>query len=217
MNTLTLFIDIPFSGFRPVWSREYQDTYPVPPPSTIYNMLLSLIGIDWNKKDKYRGIQIALAIQGEREPEIAHIFRKFRRIPQSGKKEPDPYTSRRPDFQDLLLWLKCWIWIKDFAKDDSFTTLIKDALTPSTRGKINRYGGLSLGESSHLINEISLMEPSDNGRYLIIDPDGYLTLPVWVHHERCPNDQTVLKRFKLSDPTRLSINPPENAWIEIKY
>jgi CRISPR-associated protein Cas5t len=40
--------------------REYGKTYPVPPPSTVYGMLLSLVG----ETDAYKhcGVQLAIAM-----------------------------------------------------------------------------------------------------------------------------------------------------------
>ena len=54
MEPLCLFVDVPMSSFRPMWSREYQETYPAPPPSTIYGMLLSLIGVERKEKSEAR-------------------------------------------------------------------------------------------------------------------------------------------------------------------
>ena len=40
MQPLTLYVEVPICAFRPHSSREYQDTYPVPPPASVYGLLL---------------------------------------------------------------------------------------------------------------------------------------------------------------------------------
>jgi CRISPR-associated protein Cas5t len=55
---------------------------------------------------------------------------------------------------------------------------------------IDRFGGLSLGESSHLVDEVRCFprpdrNPQDTqaqGRVFLLAPAGRLTLPVWVDH-----------------------------------
>lgn len=44
MNSVALYIDVPCATFRNSRNREYGHTYPVPPPSTVYGMLLSFVG-----------------------------------------------------------------------------------------------------------------------------------------------------------------------------
>jgi CRISPR-associated protein Cas5t len=54
---------------------------------------------------------------------------------------------------------------------------------------IDRFGGLSLGESTHLVDEIWLLDPAHEERLrnrtaqmYVLEPRGLLTLPVWVDH-----------------------------------
>lgn len=193
MEPLCLFVEVPVCAFRPRWSRDYQDTYPFPPPATVYGMLLSLVGVDWQRKLDFAGIKLAVALEDGGEK--SRVFRKFRRVPQAGK--PDPLTSRRPDYQELLLGLRLWVWLSDGSSQTSLVGAVRQALDPRHRGKNQRFGGLSLGESSHLVNEISLKEPQGAGRFLCQDREGYYHLPVWVHHPRCGQGQTRLERFSL--------------------
>ena len=86
------------------------------------------------------------------------VFRKLRRVPQSNAKA-DPLTSRRPDYQDLLLSLRLWVWLKDGKARTSLVEPVAMALDPNHRERIGRYGGLSLGESSHLVNAVSARRP----------------------------------------------------------
>ena len=61
-------------------------------------------------------------------------------------------------------------------------------------GSVQRFGGLSLGESTHLVNEVEPLDsdlqssryqkrtPSPRGQAFLLAPRGHLTLPVWVDH-----------------------------------
>ncbi|MDI6854363.1 MAG: type I-MYXAN CRISPR-associated protein Cas5/Cmx5/DevS [Deltaproteobacteria bacterium] len=212
METLCLYVEVPICAFRPRWAREYQETYALPPPATVFGMLLSLTGVDWPDKEQYAGVELALALTGE--PEKCRIFRKFRRVPQANK-DADPLLERRPDYQDLLMGLEFWLWLRDGQAKNSLTDRVRAALEPYRRQEIQRYGGLSLGESTYLINVISLKkQPEGQGRYLRRDPSGYYQLPIWVQHPRCGNGQSRLGSFSISPLVDLE-EPPEgdNRWI----
>jgi CRISPR-associated protein Cas5t len=208
-SPLTLFVEAPMCAFRPYASREYQDTYPVPPPSTVYGMLLSLVGVPREERSRHRGVAIALAV--EAQPSRSKVFRKLRRVPQSGKS--DPLASRRPDYQDLLIDLRLWVWLKR-GKDSASLNLpckVKEALTnPSS---VDRFGGLSLGESSYLVNSISISKtPPNEAIFLRPDPAGFHTLPVWVDHQNAA--QTRTQRFSLA---RLNVSSAlEQCWTFIE-
>lgn len=215
MESLCLYLHVPICSFRPNWSREYQDTYPFPPPTTIYGMLLSLVGVDWQNKTRFAGIRLALALEGI--PKTAKVFRKLRRVPQDAKSRADPLAARRPDYQDLLIDLKLWAWVCDSNRQDSLVELIKTALDPLRRAQISRYGGLSLGESSHLVDEISVRKPNGEGRFLCRVADGYYSLPVWVHHPRCGNGRTRMERFSILPPEPLAQPGEEDErWITVE-
>src|SRR5581483_8832043 len=49
---------------------------------------------------------------------------------------------------------------------------------------IQRFGGLCLGESTHLVNEVKLLPSHSEGRgeALLLAPSGRFVLPVWVDH-----------------------------------
>src|SRR4029077_3026704 len=101
METLTpIRVTVPVCAFRPYASREYQDTFPFPTPSSVYGMLLSLLGVPREQKSRHRGTEMALAVR--RLSGTAKVFRKLRR----GRELEDT----RPDYQDLLMDLQLWIW-----------------------------------------------------------------------------------------------------------
>jgi len=142
VNPVPIRIEVPVCAFRPYESREYQDTFPIPPPSTVYGMLLSFLGIRREDKAKHRGVEMALALPDEPgRTARSRVFRKLRR--------GSDLETTRPDYQDLLLDLKLWIWLRP-GLDSSvppLSTLIPAAIS-DTKMIGQRSGGLSLGESS---------------------------------------------------------------------
>jgi CRISPR-associated protein Cas5t len=195
---LRLLVEVPVCAFRPYTSREYQDTFPVPTPSAVYGMLLSLVGVPREEKERHRGVSMALAV--ERNPQRAKVFRKLRRDRQSqGGNHPE---SRRPDYQDLLIDLRLWIWLKpgDDAARPPLPARVKEALdAPET---VTRFGGLSLGESSYLIDSITDRAiPPPQLVFLRRSPSGFYSLPVWVDHQNSRN--TLLARFAIGTPEQV--------------
>jgi CRISPR-associated protein Cas5t len=189
MEPLRLLVEVPFCAFRPYTSREYQDTFPVPTPSAVYGMLLSFLGVAREEKERHRGVRMALALEGQ--PEQARVFRKLRR-------GEDQHTLR-PDYQDLLLDLRLWIWLErgEDRTDPALPDRVRDGLRhPEV---IHRFGGLSLGESSYLIDTITDRKaPSGNLAFLRPTPDGFYSLPVWVDHTNAQHTHHL--RFTLEDP-----------------
>lgn len=186
---LCLFIDVPISAFRPYESREYQDTHPLPPPSAVYGMLLSLVGVRREYKARHRGV--ALAVATEVLPPRSKVFRKLRR---GGDLE-----VLRPDYQDLLIGLKLWVWLAD--GNDGATPKLPALVAAALRSPqhVTRSGGLSLGESSYLVNVVTIRSPIARQRltFLCPRPDGFHNLPTWVDHEDARH--TIRRRFDLQE------------------
>ena len=44
IDTVGVYICAPVASFRVPRAREYFETFPCPPPSTVYGMLLSMVG-----------------------------------------------------------------------------------------------------------------------------------------------------------------------------
>ena len=186
----------------------------MPPPST-YGMLLSLIGVERKEKARHANVKIAVALQDY--PESGRIFRKFRRVAQA-KKNADPLTARHPDYQELVLWLKFWLWIDDSGAKNPLTEKICAALDQERRKTITRHGALCLEESSHMVNEIKIAagdtSPAENeGRFLARDKTGFLTMPVWTDHK---SDIPHVETFTLLEPELLPAHPLEKEkWIKV--
>ena len=201
-DSVTLRVEVPICAFRPYESREYQDTHPFPPPSAVYGMLLSLCGVRREHKAQHQGSRMVLAI--ESLPNRAKVFRKFRRGKELG--------DLRPDYQDLLIGLKLWVWLTTGADrgQPPLVEKIVEALDQPQR--VDRFGGLSLGESSYLVDSISLREPDDEQtmHFLRPDPAGFYNLPIWVNYEANTNTR---RRFTIRS---LRIDEGiESSWMEV--
>lgn len=205
---IALRVDVPIASFPTSRSREYRETYPVPPPSTVYGMLLSLVG----ETDRYKhcGVKIALALLSE--PAKSITLRKARRFKS---KKIDHKENTRPDFQEILTGIEFIVWIDtgdDLAQPNLGDRLTEAFANPSS---VNRFGALCLGESRDLVNSIDLLAQTDFERplqYLIQDEYGYLSLPYWVDH--IGSSKTRWLNYSLE---ALEIQqPPHSAWTKIQ-
>ncbi len=73
MNSIALYVDVPCATFRQSRSREYGKTYPVPPPSSVYGMLLSLVG----ETDARQHCGVKLSIAMLSQPQKSKVLRKM--------------------------------------------------------------------------------------------------------------------------------------------
>ncbi|MBE9114711.1 type I-MYXAN CRISPR-associated protein Cas5/Cmx5/DevS [Lusitaniella coriacea LEGE 07157] len=206
---LALRVDVPIACFRKSRAREYAETYPVPPPSTIYGMLLSLVG-EMNRH-KHCGVKLAISLLSK--PQQSTVIRTFRRFK---KKEIHDPTNARPDYQELLTNIQFVVCI-DAGEDTAQPTLperLRDALTnPST---VRRFGGLCLGESRDLINSVSIVRDKDKNnplQWLEQNEDGLLTLPYWVDH--IGSKGTRWRRYHLMQPSK-EWQPSQQSWTTIQ-
>ena len=180
METLHLYVSVPVAGFRVAQAREYWETYPVPPPSTVYGMLLSMVGE--SNRLVHRGVQIAIALVSA--PDRSVVLRTLWRV-KSAKLGPGQGNNACPGYQELLTNVCLSVWICDGGDDRGSPTLfarVKSALAAPP--SVSRFGGLALGESTHLVNEVRLWRNGDpvRGQLLAVSPSGDLSLPVWPDH-----------------------------------
>lgn len=202
---VNLFVTVPACSFRKGFAREYLETEKVPPPSTVYGFLLSLVGEE--DRSMYLGSRIAYALL--RKPELSVTLRTTWRI-KNKKVPPGVGVNRKPDYQEVLTGLSLAIW----ASGGGLAERIKAVQTNPER--VERYGGLSLGESRDLVNDILWFPkwPQDKGYWLVRDTEGELPLPVWVDH--VGSKGTVWRQFRLEEGVLET--PPENdeRWITIE-
>lgn len=278
MFVFGVYVTVPIACFRRGMAREYLETELIPPPSTCYGFLLSLVG----ETDRHRHVRCRVTSGIFGKPEVSVVLRKVWRIknrngwknamgdwlvlgdseqkafnrwltarvasvmgrmdtqipeefkwadelenwdregrPDLKKSELEALTkgrsqdqvkeiskwismaseftpllgsgeNNRPDFQQLLTDVRLIIWLDSSEEPDQQETLerrVRRALNPAERGKIERFGGLSLGESTHMVDIVSALESCQQSlrqqrdfRMFQVAETGRLTLPVWVDH-----------------------------------
>jgi CRISPR-associated protein Cas5t len=181
-----LYVTVPVACFRRGLAREYLETEPLPPPSTCYGFLLSLVGE--TRRERHIGCRVAPGLLGQ--PSQSVVLRTVWRV----KKTPlGSSGNTRPDYQQLLSGVEAVIWFESCdepSQSQSGPTLEQRVMgairSPST---ISRFGGLSLGESTHLVDEVCLIDDrtrarlhQEKPRSFLLNPTGRMTLPVWVDH-----------------------------------
>ncbi|MCG8361741.1 MAG: type I-MYXAN CRISPR-associated protein Cas5/Cmx5/DevS [Pseudanabaenales cyanobacterium] len=206
---IALKVEAPIACFRQSRAREYAETYPVPPPSTVYGMLLSMVG----EMNRYHHCGTRLAIAMLSHPVQSRVIRTFRRFK---KKEISDPVNARPDYQELLTDIRFCLCVT--SGDDTAQPSLQERLQtafahPET---IDRFGGLCLGESRDLVNAVTLLPQTYQGeslQWLLKDEDGLLTLPYWVDHVGSRGTRWL--RYSLKAVSE-QWPPPDLAWTEIQ-
>jgi CRISPR-associated protein Cas5t len=179
MKAIGLYVSVPVACFRVPRAREYFETFPCPPPATVYGMLLSMVG-EVNRR-AHEGAEIAIALLSE--PSYSVVLRTMWRVKDRGA-GLGLSNNRRPDFQELLTDVRLAVWVRD-GKDETSETKLAERVREAFQSpsNVNRFGGLSLGESTHLVDEVSLLSESQiNCQMLFAEDDGDLSLPIWADH-----------------------------------
>lgn len=180
---LGLYISVPIACFRKGLAREYLETEALPPPATCYGALLSLVGE--TDRSSHVGVRVCPVLLNE--PALSVVLRTVWRVKSKPLGSPG---NTRPDYQQLLAPVQLLIWL-DSSEEAGARTLEDRARQALERpGEINRFGGLSLGESTHLVDEVCRFEPGAarfghlpaEGRAFVLADRGRVTLPVWVDH-----------------------------------
>ncbi|MEW6496219.1 MAG: type I-MYXAN CRISPR-associated protein Cas5/Cmx5/DevS [Cyanobacteriota bacterium] len=207
---LALRVEVPIACFRQSRAREYAETYPVPPPSTVYGMLLSMVG----EIDRYKHCGVKLAIALLSEPAKSTVIRTFRRFK---KKEITDPSNARPDYQELLSDIQFVVWVASGSDSGQPTLQERLQLAFANPASISRFGGLCLGESRDLVNAVTPPSENDQGeslQWLVQNEDGLLTLPYWVDH--VGSRGTRWRRYQLLEAS-VQWQPPELAWTVIQF
>jgi CRISPR-associated protein Cas5t len=204
---VALEVEVPIACFRQSQAREYFETYPVPPPSTVYGMLLSLVG----EMDRYKhcGVRLALALLSE--PKKSTVIRTFHRYKKRDIHDP---SNIRPDYQEVLTDTRFIVWV-DSGTDGNRVPLVNRLQHAfADPASVSRFGGLSLGESRDLINSVTLVTGlcEKPMRWLVQIEDGLLTLPYWVDH--IGSQGTRWLRYELLKSNLQE--PPDSAWTKIQ-
>jgi CRISPR-associated protein Cas5t len=204
---MLLYLDCPCTSFPRSFARDFKETYRYPPPSTIYGLLLSLVGeVDMKA---HVGVKIAIGIIGD-DPPISRIVRKQRHHKFSVKHLGTYPTSQfsKPNHHELLTDVKIAIDINSSEETATIKLEERIAIALSTPTQITRFGGLSLGESWAMVNGVRIYRESDGKiRWLMKDSRGLIGLPVWINRE---TTQGTFQRFSF-----LENGFSDDCWVSI--
>ncbi len=212
-SAFRLFVSVPVACFRVAYAREYWETYHCPPPSTVYGMLLSLVGE--TDRLKHKGAELALAMLSH--PLRSTVLRTLWRM-KDKKSGLGLGANKRPDLQELLTDIRLSVWVRKGKEENgaaSFSLVERVKAALDDPAGVSRFGALSLGESTHLVDEIRLWRGEDpnRGHLLVKAETGPLTLPVWPDHVGAKG--TRWGQFDLEPQSGLSEEPRDAAWVLI--
>lgn len=208
MNSIALYVHVPCATFRTSRSREYGKTYPVPPPSTVYGMLLSLIG-ETNSR-RHCGVKLAIAMLSQ--PQKSRVLKKMRRFKATSLEDPKNTTV---EHQEILTDIRFIVWVESSQEEAKPTLVERIEKAKSDPAAVKRFGCLYLGESNDLVNSIKLASErhwSQPKKWLVIDNQGCMTLPYWVDH--IGSRGTRWQRYSLEELDLHS--PPARSWTTIQ-
>lgn len=183
MAVFGLYLSVPVACWRRGQAREFLESEPLPPPSTCYGFLLSLVGEE--DRERHRGVRVTAGRL--RLPDSSLVLRTVWRV-KDRRVAPGVGTNARPDFQQLLCGNELVLWVDSpdepiSAGQATLEERVREALNdPSS---VARCGGLSLGESTHLVDVVRTVGEADLAvmpEVFLLYPEGAMSLPVWVDH-----------------------------------
>lgn len=174
-------VTVPIACFRKGPARELIETERLPPPATVYGALLSLVGeVD---RERHRGCRVTA---GRRGKSAISVVLRTRWQVKNLNLPPGEGNNAGPDLQQLLVDGDFVLWCDGTDETGPEPTLeqrVRQALARPQ--EIERFGGWSLGESTFLVNDATVVDdPEGLGgvETFVEDPEGDVTLPVWVDH-----------------------------------
>ena len=203
---MQLYLDCPCTSFPRSFARDFKETYRYPPPSTVYGLLLSLVG----EMDllAHVGVKLAIGMIGD-DPPISRIVRKQRHHKFSVKHLGTYPSSQfsKPNHHELLTDIRFVVCIDSSDETATVRLIERVAIALSTPEQISRFGGLSLGESWAMLNGVRRYRETDGTvRWLMKDRRGLIGLPVWINRQ---TTQGTFQRFSFS-PELMN-----DCWVDI--
>lgn len=209
-TVVALFISAPIAAFRVPQAREYLESFPCPPPATVYGALLSLVGE--TARFAHAGAEVAIAQLSH--PARSVVLRTLWRV-KDPHKNPGTDENKRPDFQELLCDVRLAVWVRAGQAESAQPSLAERVVSAlAIPSAVRRFGGLALGESTHLIDELRPLrgDDSETAVFLVRAPDGPLALPLWPDHVGSARTGWVQCG---REERPLSNVPAEDCWIAI--
>lgn len=211
MELPRLYVTVPVACFRVPQAREYLETLPCPPPSTAYGALLSLVGE--TSRSAHVGAEVALAMLGQ--PGRSVVLRTVWRV-KDAKGAPGIGENKRPDYQELLTDVRLALWVRSGTDELARPSLAERvAMAVAAPASVRRFGGLALGESTHLVDEVRPLRNTDgeDGEFLVTDPAGALTLPVWPDHIGSAGTRWVQYRIERRP---ITLSAYDDCWVAVR-
>ena len=207
---ITLRIEVPYASFRKSYARTFAETYPLPPPATVYGMLLSLVG----ERFRRRHVGVRLAFAYKHVPQIATTLRKLSRY-KYGVPNKQAKLGNAPDFVETLCGIDFLCWIDSSREHSTGETLEQRVVTALTAPeRVDRYGVLCLGLSDDAVNDVRLYETIEGEWYRLVPHNmGAIELPVWVDHVGAAN--THWQRYQLETHATMVTLPTPEQWTAI--
>ncbi len=216
---ITLHVEVPYASFRKSYARSFAETYPLPPPATVYGMLLSLVG----ERFRWRHVGVRLAFAYKRVPQIATTLRKLSRY-KYGVATKQSELGNAPDFVETLCDIEflCWVDSSEEISGDVETQggkkrVLEERIVEALNSPANvsRYGVLCLGLSDDAVNDVSLCKNIEGRWHHLLPSDtGAIELPVWVDHVGAARTQW--QRYELEmEGQRVGMPIPDNYWTQI--
>ncbi|MEP7338536.1 MAG: CRISPR-associated protein Cas5 [Acidobacteriota bacterium] len=216
---ITLRVEVPYASFRKSYARSFAETYPLPPPATVYGMLLSLVGERF--RQRHEGVRLAFAYRCRQLddechrpclPSIATTLRKLSRY-KYGVPSKQSKLGNAPDFVETLCDIEFLCWV-DSAQEKGDAPSLEMRVTEAIElpDTVDRYGLLCLGLSDDAVNDVSICEHiGDEWHRLIPSSAGSMELPVWVDH--VGSAKTRWRRYRLeSEAAAISSSPGIDGW-----
>jgi CRISPR-associated protein Cas5t len=213
---ITLQVEVPYASFRKSYARSFAETYPLPPPATVYGMLLSLVG----ERFRRRHVGVRLAFAYKQAPEIATTLRKLSRY-KYGVANKQSKLGNAPDFVETLCDLEflCWVDSSQEMTNGDETKgrgqVLEERIVEAINSpeNVSRYGVLCLGLSDDAVNSMNLCESVEgNWHHLLPSNTGTTELPIWVDHVGAA--KTRWQRYELEAEARQA-SLTEDYWTTI--
>lgn len=179
---IALELTVPVACWRKGRAREFLESELLPPPATCYGALLSLVGE--RDRERHRGCRVGAGLLNA--PTTSVVLRTLWQI-KNVRTPQGTGQNAGPDLQQLVLDARLVVWCHSGEEPDGGGERLEQRVVRALREPwtVERFGGWSLGESTHLINDVRLLpegRPPEACRAFLCEPEGNLNLPVWVDH-----------------------------------
>lgn len=209
---IALHIEVPYASFRKSYARSFAETYPFPPPATVYGMLLSYVGEYF--RSSHIGVKLAFAYK--QQPKIATTLRKLSRY-KYGVASKQSKVGNAPDYIETLCNIEFICWVDSSSEKKQKGRSLEQRLVEAIQSpeQITRRGLVCLGLSDDTVNDVSLLT-SNEGQWHWLNPSntGQIELPIWVDH--VGSYHTRWQRYDFEESPSLIDNTPSlDKFIEI--